>query len=171
MAKGSNQRLRFKRRRRSETDYPRRMRMLRGGLPRAVVRISNKQVTCQLVSFTTEGDRVLVSVTGKNLVENHKWPSDASRKSVPACYMAGFLLGTQALAAGHKNAILDIGLAASTSGGRIYAALKGMVEAGLDMPHSDFVLPSDERANGEHIDAGLAKAVAATKKSIGGSKK
>jgi len=171
MAKGSNQRLRFKRRRKSETDYPRRMRMLRGGVPRAVVRVSNKQVTCQLVSFTNEGDMVLASSTGKNLVESHKWPSNASRKSVPACYMAGLLLGTRAVAAGHKKATLDIGLAASSNGSRIYAALKGMIEAGMEIPHSEFVLPSDERANGEHIDAGLAKAVAATKKSIGGSKK
>ena len=171
MAKGSNQRLRSKRRRRSETDYQRRMRMLRGGTPRAVVRISNKQVTCQLVSFTKEGDMILASVTGKNLVENHKWPSGASRKSVPACYMAGLLLGTKAIAAGHKTATLDIGLAASTSGGRVYAALRGMVEAGMEIPHSEFVLPSDERVNGEHIDESLAKTVATTKKSIGGPKK
>ena len=41
MAKGRNQRLRFKRRRTAETDYHRRMRMLKGGVPRAVVRISN----------------------------------------------------------------------------------------------------------------------------------
>ena len=57
MAKGRNQRLRFKRRRTAETDYHRRMRMLKGGGPRAVVRISNTQVTCQLVSYENEGDR------------------------------------------------------------------------------------------------------------------
>ena len=170
MAKGRNQRLRFKRRRNAETDYHRRSRMLRGGLPRAVVRVSNTQVTCQLVSYEPEGDRVLESITGKSLVDSHKWPSDASRKSVPACYLAGFAMGTSAISNGHSRAILDIGLAASSTGNRAYSALKGMIDAGMEIPHSEGVLPSEERINGEHIGDGIAKAVAATKKSIGGGK-
>ncbi|MBR41242.1 MAG: 50S ribosomal protein L18 [Euryarchaeota archaeon] len=170
MAKGRNQRLRFKRRRNAETDYHRRSRMLRGGLPRAVVRVSNTQVTCQLVSYEPEGDRVLESITGKSLVDSHKWPSDASRKSVPACYLAGFAMATSAISNGHSKAILDIGLAASSTGNRAYSALKGMIDAGMEIPHSEGVLPSEERINGEHIGDGIAKAVAATKKSIGGGK-
>ena len=38
MAHGKSQRLRFKRRRNGKTDYRRRLRMLRSGIPRAVVR-------------------------------------------------------------------------------------------------------------------------------------
>ena len=170
MAKGRNQRLRFKRRRTSETDYHRRFRMLRGGVPRAVVRVSNTQVTCQLVTYETDGDRVVASVTGKELVDNHKWPSEASRKSVPACYLAGFALAKSAISNGHEEAILDIGLAASSGGSRVYAALRGMVEAGLSVPHSEDVLPSEERVNGKHIGEELQKAVSATKKSIEGGK-
>ena len=56
------------------------------------------------------------------------------------------------------------------SGNRAYAALKGMVDAGMEIPHSEEVLPSEERINGEHIGEGIAKAVATTKKSIGGGK-
>ena len=170
MAKGRNQRLRFKRRRNAETDYHRRSRMLRGGVPRAVVRVSNTQVTCQLVAYEPEGDRVLESITGKSLVDSHKWPPDASRKSVPACYLAGFAMATSAISSGHSQAIMDIGLAASSSGNRAYAALKGMIDAGMEIPHSEDVLPSEERINGEHIGDGIAKAVATTKKSIGGGK-
>jgi large subunit ribosomal protein L18 len=170
MARGRNQRLRFKRRRNSETDYHRRFRMLRGGVPRAVVRVSNTQVTCQLVKYEKDGDRVISSVTGKTLVDKHKWPSEASRKSVPACYLAGYLLGKSALSSGHEEAILDIGLAASSRGNRIYAALKGMVEAGMDVPHSEDILPSDERIIGEHMGDQIQKAVASTKKSIEGGK-
>lgn len=170
MAKGRNQRLRFKRRRNAETDYHRRSRMLRGGSPRAVVRVSNTQVTCQLVAYEPDGDRILESVTGKSLVDSHKWPADASRKSVPACYLVGYAMAKSALSNGHSEAILDIGLAASSSGNRTYAALRGMVEAGLEIPHSEDVLPSDDRINGEHIGEGIPKAVAASKKSIGGGK-
>jgi len=146
------------------------MRMLRGGVPRAVVRVSNTQVTCQLVSFDAGGDRVLASVTGKTLVNKHKWPSEASRKSVPACYLAGMALAKSALAAGHTEAILDIGLAASSGGSRVFAALRGMVDCGLEIPHSEEVLPSDDRVSGSHISDDLAKAVEATKKSIQGVK-
>jgi len=65
MAHGKNQRLRFKRRRVGETDYRRRMKLLRGDKPRAVVRVSNTQTICQLVEFNPEGDFVLASVSGK----------------------------------------------------------------------------------------------------------
>ncbi len=170
MAKGRNQRLRFKRRRTAETDYHRRMRMLKGDSPRAVVRVSNTQVICQLVSYQPDGDRVLASATGKNLVDNHKWPADASRKSIPACYLAGMAMAKSAIGSGHKEAILDIGLSASSKGGRVYAALKGMVEAGMEIPHSDEVLPSEDRVNGSHIEDGMDKSVAKTKKSIEGGK-
>jgi len=45
-----------------------------------------------------------------------------------------------------------------------------MVEAGMEIPHSEKVLPNDERVNGEHIGENITKAVAATKKSIEGGK-
>ena len=80
MAQGKNQRLRFKRRREGETDYRRRMKLLRGETPRAVVRVSNTQTTCQLIEFNPDGDIVLASVSGKTLVDKYSWPDDISRK-------------------------------------------------------------------------------------------
>ena len=79
-------------------------------------------------------------------------------------------MATSAISSGHSQAIMDIGLAASSSGNRAYAALKGMIDAGMDIPHSEDVLPSEERINGEHIGDAIAKAVTTTKKSIGGGK-
>jgi len=169
MAHGKNQRLRFKRRRNGKPDYRRRLRMLRGGIPSAVVRVSNTQVTCQLVEFGRDGDRVLASITGKGIADKYGWPSDASGKSVPACYVAGYALAKSAMADGHDEAILDIGLAASSSGSRVFAALRGMVDAGLDVPHGEGVLPDDDRINGTHIDESVAAAVEAAKKAIEGA--
>jgi len=168
MAHGKSQRLRFKRRRNGRTDYRRRMRMLRGGVPRAVVRLSNTQVTCQLVEFGMDGDSILASVNGKTLAK-YGWPDGASRKSVPACYVAGYALAKSAISAGHDSAILDIGLAASSPGSRIFAALRGMVDAGLEVPHGEDVLPDDDRINGIHIDDSIAAAVEAAKKAIEGA--
>lgn len=170
MAHGKNQRLRYKRRRNGETDYRRRMRMLRGGMVRAVVRVSNTQTICQLVDYQSGGDDILVSIDGKTLVDKFGWPIDASRKSVPASYLTGFAMGKAAMSAGHDEAILDIGLAAATSGNRVFAALKGMIDAGLEMPHGEDALPEDDRINGSHIDESIANAVESTKKAIEGAK-
>ncbi len=170
MAHGKNQRLRYKRRRNGETDYRRRMRMLRGGSVRAVVRVSNTQTICQLVDYQSAGDEILVSIDGRTLVDKFKWPMDASRKSIPASYLTGFAMGKAALAAGHDEAVLDIGLAASSSGNRAFSALKGMVDAGLEIPHGEDVLPDDNRVSGAHIDESIAKAVESTKKAIEGAK-
>ena len=83
--------------------------------------------------------------------------------------LAGYALAKRATAAGHDSAVLDIGLAASTRGNRVFAALKGMVDGGLDIPHSESVLPDESRLAGEHIDGKLAKAVEKTRKSIEGA--
>jgi large subunit ribosomal protein L18 len=166
MAHGKNQRLRFKRRRVGETDYRRRMKLLRGDKPRAVVRVSNTQIICQLVEFNPDGDFVLASVNGKNLVDKYSWPKDISRKSVPASYLAGFALGKNAIAAGYENAVLDIGLSASSTGSRVFAALRGMVDAGLDIPHGDQVFPDDDRINGVHIDESMGAKVKKSLKAI-----
>ncbi len=169
MAHGKSQRLRPKRRRQGKTDYHRRMRLLRSGAPRAVVRVSNTQVICQLVSYKPGGDNILQSVNGKSLTDSYSWPESASKKSIPACYIAGYALGKKALSSGNTEAVLDIGLAASSSGSRVFAALKGMIDAGLDIPHGTTVLPSEERLGGKHIDDSLSSSVEASIEAIEGA--
>jgi large subunit ribosomal protein L18 len=121
------------------------------------------------VTWAAEGDKVALNVTGNDLVKKFSWPDNMSKKSVPASYLVGFALGKAAIAAGHEDAVLDIGLAASTPGSRVFAALRGMVEAGLNVPHSEEILPSDDRINGTHIDESVASAIETTKSSIEGA--
>ena len=78
-------------------------------------------------------------------------------------------MGKAAVAAGSSEAVLDIGLAASTRGGRVYAALKGMSDAGLEIPHSDDVYPDEDRLNGAHVDDKIAGEVEKTKNTIEGA--
>ena len=150
MAYGKKQRNNYRRRLESKTDYHRRLRLLKGGVPRAIVRVSNTQITCQLANYTKDGDAILASFTGADLA-SHGYPSDASKKSVPACYLAGFGLGKKAKSSGINEAILDIGLSSASSGSRAFSALKGMIDAGLEIPHGESILPSEGRINGEHI--------------------
>ena len=166
---GNNRRSIFRRRKAGLTDYRRRLKLLRGRKPRAVVRVSNTRTTCQLVTWAADGDLVSVTMTGSDLVKKYGWPSEQSLKSVPASYLVGYAMGKAAVAAGSPNAVLDIGLAASTRGGRVYAALKGMVDGGLDIPHSEDVFPDEERLTGVHINDKMTKAINDTKKSIEGA--
>lgn len=164
--RGNRQRSVFRRRRAGLTDYRRRLKLLRGNKPRAVVRISNTRTTCQLVSWAKEGDLVTVTVTGSDLLKKYGWPESFSQKSVSASYLVGFAMGKAALATGATEAVLDIGLAASTPGGRVFSALKGMVDAGLDIPHGENVLPDEGRIAGAHISDAIAAAVESTKNAI-----
>lgn len=169
MAYGKKQRRKYARRESGQTDYRRRLKLLRGGQPRAVVRVTNTQTICQLAGYKPDGDEILAEATGSSLVTKHKWPKDASRKSVPASYLVGYALAKSAIAAGHDSAVLDIGLAASTKGNRVFAALKGMVDGGLDIPHGESVLPDEERISGAHISDSIAKSLETSKKSIEGA--
>ena len=100
MAKGPRQRNQYRRRRTGETDYRRRLKLLKGGNSRAVVRVSNTRVVCQVVSWERDGDKVELSVTGDDLVSRYGWPEANSRKNIPASYLVGYALGKSALAAG-----------------------------------------------------------------------
>ena len=166
---GTSRRSVFRRRQSGQTDYHRRLKLLRGRKARAVVRVSNTRVTCQMVNWSAGGDMVVASVTGSDLTKKYDWPADFSQKSVPACYLAGFALGKEAISKGCTEAVLDIGLAGSTVGGRVFSALKGMIDAGMEIPHSEVVLPEDDRINGEHISDKIGSAVEATKNKIEGA--
>jgi large subunit ribosomal protein L18 len=162
----NRQRSVLRRRRAGLTDYRRRLKLLRGNKPRAVVRVSNTRTTCQLVSWAKEGDLVTATVTGSDLLKKYGWPESFSQKSVSASYLVGFAMGKAAIASGATEAVLDIGLAASTPGGRVFSALKGMVDAGLDIPHGENVLPDEGRLAGAHISDAIAAAVESTKNAI-----
>jgi large subunit ribosomal protein L18 len=65
--------------------------------------------------------------------------------------LAGFLCGQRAKAKGVTEAVLDIGLHSPSKGGRVFAALKGVLDAGIEVPHSEEKLPEEERIEGKHI--------------------
>ena len=68
-------------------------------------------------------------------------------------YLSGFLLGKRVLSKKVSKAVLDTGLFSSISGSRIYACLKGFVDAGVEVPHDESVLPGEDRVRGKHISA------------------
>jgi len=139
----------FKRRRKGLTNYRVRRAMLLSGKPLLVVRKTCSQVIVQVVKPEVKGDVVLAQATGRELRVKFGWP--ASGKNTPAAYLVGYLAALRALKAGVKEAILYIGLHRAVKGARVFAALKGAIDAGLKVPHSPEIFPSEERIKGLHI--------------------
>jgi len=83
---------------------------------------------------------------------------EGSTSNVPAAYLTGYLAGKRAVQKGIEEAVLDIGLHVPTKGSRVFATLKGLIDAGLRIPSDKDILPSDERIRGEHIGENIVKA-------------
>jgi len=152
MARGPRYKVPFRRRREGKTDYRCRAKLLRARIPRAVVRQSLKHIAVQFIEYSPEGDRVLASAHSKDL-EKKGWRG--FKGNTPTAYLTGYLAGKRALSKGIETAVLDIGLRPPTKGSSRFAVLKGMVDAGLEIPHGEELLPTEERLMGAHIDEGI----------------
>jgi len=125
--------------------------------PRLVARPSIRNVTAQIITAKQQGDLVLVAANSRELVKKYGWK--AATGNIPAAYLTGLLCGLKAKAAGIDGAILDIGLAIPTKGSKVFAVLNGVLDAGIEVPHSEEKIVK-ERTKGEHI-AKYAKSLGA----------
>jgi large subunit ribosomal protein L18 len=157
MAKNSTYRVQLRRRREGKTDYQARKALVASRKPRLVTRASNKNVEVQIIVAKPHGDEVLVSANSRELIKSYGWRAPTG--NIPAAYLTGFLCGVKAKVAGIKEAILDIGLVSPTKGSKIFAVLSGVVDAGVEVPHSEDKIVK-ERMKGEHI-AKYAKSLGA----------
>ena len=148
MATGASYVVQYRRKREGRTDYKKRLEMLKSRKARLVIRLSNKRVLAQVVEYKEEGDNVLATADSNDLAE-YGWKY--SGKNLPAAYLTAYLCAKRSIAAGNKEAVLDTGLHPSVKGSKIYSALKGAVDAGLDVPKNDVILPDQKRISGENI--------------------
>lgn len=148
MAKNAIYTVKYRRKREGKTHYKKRLEYLKSGEDRLVIRKSNTQVILQIVRYMQDGDKIITTFQSKNL-EKLGWKF--SKKSLPACYLAGLQLGKLAQSKGSKSAILDLGLQTPMSGSRLYAALKGVVDSGFHVPSSSEIFPDANRLSGKHI--------------------
>ena len=132
----------FRRKKQGKTDYRRRLKLLSNKKLRLVVRRSLKNIVVQIVEYSSKGDKILVSTSSKELEKQFGWKF--SRTNLPASYLTGYLLGKKAVKLDVKEAILDIGFAESTKDSKLYSALKGVLDAGLKIPCSKDILPSED---------------------------
>ena len=118
------------------------------GKPRLVVRNTLKNVIAQIIVAKPHGDEVLVSAHSREL-KKYEWKAHAGNLS--SAYLTGLLCGLKAKTQGVKEVILDIGLHSPSKGARVFAMLKGVLDAGVHVPHSEEKLPDEKRIEGEHI--------------------
>jgi large subunit ribosomal protein L18 len=136
----------YRRRRMGATDYRARKKIITSSVPLLAVRISSKNVSAQFIRPKTEGDQVVSSAHSRNL---KKLGWKGSTKSVPACYLLGLLAGKRAKEKGVEKAYLYNGLSQFVNGSRISALVKGVKDAGVDVPMADEVAPSEDRITGK----------------------
>ena len=159
MSTGPRYRVGFRRRREGKTDYRYRLKLLKNGAPRAVVRISSRRVRVAVTAFDPKGDRVVAAADSAELI-GAGFPAK-SLSSVPASYLTGYLAGVRAKRAGTSEAVLDAGLRHPIPGGRLLGALRGLLDAGLEIPHGEGGFPSADRLNGKHLPTPLSTPIEA----------
>merc|ERR1711975_72226 len=163
--------VKYKRRREGKTDYYARKRLVcqsknKYATPkyRFVVRFSNKDIICQVVSSKICGD---VCHTAAYASELKRYGLEVGLTNYSAAYCVGLLCARRLLkkynlddkfegtpevtaefedAFVHGNdedgpsafhALLDVGLKRTTLGSKIFAAMKGAFDGGLEIPHTE----------------------------------
>jgi large subunit ribosomal protein L5e len=159
--------VKFKRRREGKTDYRARIRLInqdknKYNTPkyRFVVRFTNKNIIAQITSASIAGDIVLAAAYAHELP---RYGLEVGLTNYAAAYCTGLLLARRVLkmlemddeyegnveATGEDfsvepaesrrpfRALLDVGLIKTTTGNRVFGALKGALDGGLDIPHSE----------------------------------
>lgn len=149
MAKGPIYNVAFRRRREGKTNYRLRKKLISSGLPRIVARRTRKHIITQLVKPTIEGDIIITSAHSRELRKEYGYKGNLN--NIPSSYLTGFLCGNKIIKKGIEKAVLDIGLQTPSRGARVFAILKGFLDAGVNIPHNVKMLPNEKRIKGQHI--------------------
>jgi large subunit ribosomal protein L18 len=136
----------LKRIRTHKTNYRKRQALLISKQDFVTIKITNQNLIAQVLKPEIQGDIVRVSTHSREL-RRYGWKG--SLNSLPACYLVGLVLGRKALEKGVVKAVLYMGNKPFTS--RIAACMKGIVQAGINIPISSESYPTEHRLNGQHI--------------------
>jgi len=184
--------VKFRRRRQCKTDYQARGRLIvqdkrkyNTQKYRLVVRVTNRDVVCQVIGARVDKDEVLAAAYASELKQ---YGLNVGLTNYAACYCTGLLLARRTLKKfgldqfyvgqeevngeeifntaenvewgdddNERNAFrcyFDVGLARTTTGARIFGALKGAVDGGLDVPLSGNRFPGSTVPEKDNDDDG-----------------
>lgn len=146
--------LSYKRRRKGKTNYHKRLSLLKSEKIRLVIRKSLNNILLQLVQYNPNGDKIIISLHSA-ILKKYGW--NFHRGNIPAAYLIGLICGKTALKKNIKDAILDLGLNKSSKGSVQYAAVKGILDSGLNVPCDEEVFPKEDQINGKNISEEINK--------------
>ncbi|OWF42650.1 60S ribosomal protein L5-A-like [Mizuhopecten yessoensis] len=140
---------------------------------RLIVRFTNRDIICQIAYARIEGDHIICSAYSHELP---KYGVKVGLTNYSAAYCTGLLLARRLLKqfnldtvyagqtevdgdeyyvedvdgeAGAFRCYLDAGLVRTSTGARVFGALKGAVDGGLDIPHSTKRFPGYDGESNE----------------------
>jgi len=174
--------VKYRRRREHKTDYYARKRLIvqdknkyKTPKYRLVVRVTNRDIITQIISADLTHDVVVASAYAHELP---RYGIKLGLTNYAAAYATGLLLARRVNAKfqlsyeGNKTvngedynveaadegkrpfkALLDVGLARTTTGARIFGVLKGATDGGIDVPHNDHRFPGSKRDGKEWTPA------------------
>ena len=147
----------YRRKREQKTNYRKRLGLLKSGKNRLIIRISNKYIIMQIVSYKPTGDIVLKSVFSKEL-NALGWKF--SCKNIPAAYLTGLLMANKMKSEKNKECIIDFGLQTPLKGkNKLYAVVKGAIDGGLLIPADKAVFPTEDAVLGKDKSDIMQKAI------------
>ena len=157
----------------NKTNYDQRLKMLKSGCLRIVFRKSNRYIQAQLVESYEAQDKILITLKSNELLE-YGWPKEAhnSLKSLPASYLTGYLIGSKIDEKTRKKGlIVDLGMYRNVHKSKLYAFIKGLVDAGVEVTSKEDIFPDEDRLKGIHLKNEIvSKKFEEIKKKIGAKK-
>jgi len=149
-----------RRRKEQKTDYHKRIKLLKGNLPRIVFRKTNNYLIAQYVKSDEAKDKVEAGVNSKKLLD-YGWPKEfkGSLKSIPAAYLTGFLMGKKISVKTSKKMapIVDFGMIRSIHKNKVFAFLKGLKDSGIEVKCDEKAFPEEDRIKGKHLKKDFSK--------------
>jgi large subunit ribosomal protein L18 len=168
MKHGPRHHIKLRRHRNGRTDYRKRLSLLKSRKIRIVIRKSLKNIKVQFVEYHPSGDKIIVSAISSELIKKYGWKYSTATTS--ASYLTGLIAGKKAIKKGVKEGILDLGRNPPTTGNKIFAAIKGVVDAGIDCPHDSSKIPAEDRILGKHLGKEISPKITDIKSNIIGGK-
>ncbi|TXT67274.1 MAG: 50S ribosomal protein L18 [Promethearchaeota archaeon] len=150
MAKGPTYRRALRRRVEGNTNYKKRLKLIKSKKIRAVIRASVNHIHVQIVKSKFGGDEIITSANSKELSNKFDWKANTG--NIPSSYLTGYLAGLRAKKAGINDAILDLGIFYHRN--RVLAAFKGLLDAEIEIPYREKFFPEslEHRYDGSHIE-------------------
>jgi len=156
-----------KRRKKCQTDYSKRIKLLQSGIPRIVFRRTNRYIIAQYVTSKEALDSIVVGISSKMLL-NYGWPKEkeGSLKSTPASYLTGFLLGKKIKDGKLETPICDSGGIRNIRKNRFFSFLNGLQDSGVGIKCDKEFFPTEDRIKGKHLKEDFSKTFEAIKSKI-----